>query len=55
MIGAENVSPHIISLCFTNDLDEDTKTKIEKEKYSMTTFTTISLEEAIAPKLTGEA
>ena len=52
MIRSENVSPHIISLSFTNDLNEDTKTNIENERYSMTTFTTKSLAEVIKPNPT---
>ena len=43
MVGAENVSPHIIALRFPHNLNEDAKENIKKEKYSMTTFTTEAL------------
>ena len=43
VIGAENVYPHIIALSFPTNLDKKTKEEIEKEKYSMTSFTTESL------------
>ena len=42
-IGAESVSPHIISLSYINELDDATKKLVAKQKFSMTKLTTEAL------------
>ena len=43
IVGAESVSPHIISLSYTKKLDKATEKLVAKEKFSMTKFTTEAL------------
>ena len=43
IVGAESVSPHIISLSYTKKLDNATEKLVAKEKFSMTKFTTEAL------------
>ena len=43
IIGAKNVSPHVISLSYTNELDDATKKLVAKQKFSMTKLTTEAL------------
>ena len=47
IVGAESVSPHIISLSYTKKLDNTTKILVGKERFSMSKLTTEALTSSI--------